>query len=114
MEIVQNIFLEVIWMREDLIFVCGHRIHIGIEKEVNDSSQTVVFLIRLILLFELLPSNTARTLSSDAYMNQNPEKGLEIVHCIVENLILMTMEVPLTRQNFTTSVWWSTLDVYYY
>jgi len=28
-------------------------------------------------------------------MNENPEKGLEIMYGIVENSILMTMEVPL-------------------
>ena len=112
MEIVQNIFLEVIWMCEDLTFVRSHGVHIGrVEKEVYDSSQTIVSLIRLILLFELLPSNTTRSLSGDAYMNQNPEKGLEIMHCIVEKLILMTV-VLLIRQNFTTSVWWGTLDVH--
>ena len=59
-----------------------------------DSTQTVVFLLVLILLFELLPANTARSLSSDADMNENPEKGLEIMDGIMKGTTI-TIKVPL-------------------
>src|SRR6266540_1916005 len=111
MEFVQHILFKFTWMLEDFPFVRGHHVHIGIEKAVYNSAQTVVFLPCLILLFELLPTNAAGCLPSDAYMNQNPQKGLEIMHGIMENIIFM-IKVPLARQNFTTGVWWGTLEVH--
>ena len=55
---------------------------------MNDSTQTMVFLLVLILLFELLPANTARSLSSDADMDENPEKGLEIMNSIMKGTMI--------------------------
>ena len=82
-------------MHEELLFVHRHRDHIRVKKAVYNSMKSAEFPPFLILLVKLLPSNTTRSLSSDAYMNENPEKGLEIMYGIVENSILMTMEVLL-------------------
>ena len=48
----------------------------------------MVFLLVLILLFELLPANTARSLSSDADMDEDPEKGLEIMNSIMKGTMI--------------------------
>lgn len=90
MEIKQQIFFQVRWLCKDLPFVRRHRIRIGVEKAVYKSTQIAVFVFSLILLFELLPANTARTLSSEAYVNKNPEKRLEIMNGVVESSTRMT------------------------
>jgi hypothetical protein len=73
----------------------AHRVHLGIEQIVYHSAETVVCFIRFILLFKLLPTNAARSLSSDANMNENPEKGLEVMDGIMEDIVVMSMKVPL-------------------
>jgi hypothetical protein len=112
MEIGQNIWFKLIRMREDFCFVQGHRAHTGIEKEVYDSPQSVVFFILSITLLKLSPTNAAGLLPSDAYMNQNPEKGLDVMHGIMKNSTFMSRKVSSTRQDFTTGVWRGALEMH--
>jgi len=65
--------------------------HLGIEQVVYHSAEIVVCFIQFVLLFKLLPTNVAWSLSSDAYVNQNPEKGLEVMYGIVEDIVVMSM-----------------------
>jgi hypothetical protein len=53
MEFAQNIWSQVLWMREQFSFVFSHRLHIGIEQLVHDSAEIVVCFIRFILLLKL-------------------------------------------------------------
>ena len=110
MEIVQNILVKFTRMLEDRPFVCRHCVHSGVEKAVYDSAQTIVLLLLLIFLLEFFPSNTTGSLPSEAYMDQDPEKGLEIMHSIMENIIIK-IKVSFVRQDFTTGVWGVTLEV---
>ena len=95
MEMMQDMFIQIFWTLEYLLFVGYHRGRIGVEKAKYDSNQFGVFFLVFVCLLELIPTSSARSLSSNANMDENPEKGLKIMDSVME-VKRTTLEVALT------------------
>ena len=113
MEFVQHELFQVIRIQEEFLFV---RLHHGlwrVKKTEDYSTNRGALLVFIVLFVELLPADPAWSLASHADMDEHPEKGFEVMNCIVEDArIRMTGEVSLTFQNFATGVWGSPLRLY--
>jgi hypothetical protein len=105
MEIVQHKFSQVARIREELPLVCLHGFLRRIKKKEYDSTERHILLVVFVLFFG------PWSLTGQAYMDENPEKGFEVVDRIMEHTA-MTMEVSLRFENFITSIWWRPLRVY--
>ena len=110
MEMIQDMFVQICFTRKYLLFVGCHRARIGVEKAKYDSSQFGVFLLVSICIPKLIPTSSAGSLSSNANMNENPEKGLKVMDGVME-VTRSIMEVTSTWQNFSAGIWRCPLGV---
>src|SRR6266545_2403171 len=103
MKIGQLEFFQVIWIQKEMSSVRSHRVLRRVKKAEYDSTKRHQLLVFVVLFFELLTANSAWSLTSQADMNEHPEKRPETMNCIVEHIT--TAEVSLTFQNFAASIW---------